>query len=428
MTLAGFAWANATRSVLLLAAFHAAAPSLWSQSGAAASRRPASGVVRSAPSLDHPLDAGGAALDSLLRDARIVLLGENGHGVAEFSHLKAQLVRQLHERYGFDWIVFESGAFECDAAARRVGEQPAAATLLQCLRFPFEHTELLPLFEYVRATAAGARPLRLAGMDIQSQGFDSRPRPGLSAARLVARDPELARRIARADTALFLHPDDGGLGDAAAAYAHRHRDALIHDYRRAARLTEGADRVTFALSEGWVERLALRGGAQSGTGLPARYYELRDEWMARAVRAFADSVAGPRRVIVWLHNDHARYGRFPVGTDSIRSTGGFLREWYGDGVVSLGFLLGRGEIADNARRPRRVVPPPEGSIEGFLAGDGAFRYVVLRGTRDPAFRAWAAQEHPYLRMGLDTLSMTPGREFDALVLVDSVSSPHYVRP
>lgn len=415
---------------VLLAATCAAPTSLQSQVDSVAPAGRAEVAVRSAPSLEHPLGAVGSPLDLLVRDARIVLLGENGHGVAEFSRLKANLVRDLHERYGFDWIVFESGAFECDAAGRRLTQQPETTSLLQCLRFPFEHAELLPLFAYLRATAEGPRPLRLVGMDIQSQGYDSRARPASSAARLASRDPELARRIARADTALFLHPDDGGLGDAAAAFAFRHRDALVADYRAAARLTSGTDRLVFALAEGWIDRLTMRGAAieRGDATLPARYYELRDEWMARAVRALADSVDGPRRVLVWLHNDHARYGRYPVGADSVQSTGGYLRQWFGDDVVSLGVLLGRGEVADNARRPRRVAPLPVGSIEEYLSGAGAFRYLVLRGIGDGAALQWAQTEHPYLRMGLDTLTLTPAREFDALLFVDSVSVPRYVRP
>lgn len=372
------------------------------------------------------LDTELARFAPLLDGARIVLLGENGHGVKEITQAKVELVEWLHRDHGFDLVVFESGMFECDLAWRRLQEATAARALRGCLRYPFEHAEALPLFEYMRASASSRRPLAFSGMDPQAQGYDSEERPRESFARLVGADADLAARVAAADSALFLIPEMGGLGDEVYRFAHVHRDSLTAEYRAAAAATSGVTRHVFSLAEGWVHRLAIRGAAEEEgvEGRPRRYYEVRDQWMARAVSALADSTGAGRKVVVWLHNDHARYGRFPSGGDSIRSTGGFLREWYGDGVVSVGFFLGRGEVADNARRPRTVVPWPEGGLEHHLAGTPG-TYVVLRGNGNPAVRAWADRELPYLRAGLDTLTLTPSAEFDVLMYVDSVSVPTY---
>lgn len=366
-------------------------------------------------------------LDAALKGARIVLIGENGHGVAEHTAIKVRLVEWLHREHGFDLVLFESGFFECGHAFDRISDFTAADALQSCLRYPMEHAELLPLFELSRQSADSGRPLRFGGVDFQSQGFDSDQRPSASFAALSGFDSALARRVARADTALFLVPASGGAGDTLYRFAYDHADSLKADYARAAALTQGHTRWMFRLAEAWVDRLALRGRAarEGSERLPPAYYELRDEWMARAVAAHADSIDGPAKVIVWLHNDHARLGDFPAATgDSIRSTGGFLRGWYGPELFSLGLFFGRGQIANNARRARDVVPLPPGSLESFLAV-APTSYVVLRGNADPAVRDWADASHPYLRMGLDTLSMVPGREFDALIFVDSVSVPTY---
>lgn len=384
----------------------------------------------------HPVQtldlAGGEAelalpeLAEALDGVRIVLLGENGHGVGEFTRAKVRLIEWLHREHGFDLVVFESGLFECGRAWERVRELEPAEALRGCLSYPFEHAELLPLFRTFRETADGPRPLAFGGMDLQAQGFDSGERPETAARWLTTVDPELARRVAASDSALYLVPDSGGAGGEVYRLAHGAAPELLADYRAAAEATEGLPRWTFRLAEGWVERLALRGAleAEGGDQVPGRYYELRDEWMARAVAAHADSLGAPRKVVVWLHNDHARYGRFPIGGDSIRSTGGYLREWYGDQVLSVGLFLGRGTVADNSRRPREVVPLPAGALEGFL-GRAPGSYLVLRGNADPGVREWAAASHPYLRMGLDTLEMTPAREFDALFYIDSVGVPDY---
>ena len=376
--------------------------------------------------LDGELDELGEALD----DAQIVLLGENGHGVKEFTKSKVKLVEWLHREHGFDLVVFESGLFECDRAWRHLAQMEAADALKACLRYPFEHAELLPLFELMQQKRDSAEPLALSGMDFQAQGFDSENHPVETFERLRDADSALARRLALADSGLYLVPQHGGLGDSIYQFAYRHADRLKADYRRAAELTSGPTSLVFQLSVGWIDRLAIRGEAEArGDGrLPGRYFELRDEWMARAVSALADSIDIRRKVVVWLHNDHARYGRFPAtSSDSIRSTGGYLRDWYGEKVFSVGFFMGRGSVADNARRPRPMAPIPSDGLEAYLSR-GPVTYLVLRSNRNPEVTRWANAELPYLRMGLDTLSLTPVREFDALIFVDSVSVPTYQIP
>jgi erythromycin esterase len=54
-----------------------------------------------------------APLADFVGNRRIVLLGESGHGVAEFNHLKVRLVKYLHEELGFDVVAFESSFYEC---------------------------------------------------------------------------------------------------------------------------------------------------------------------------------------------------------------------------------------------------------------------------------------------------------------------------
>lgn len=45
----------------------------------------------------------------LLADKRIVYLGENSHGVAEFNLVKTRLIQYMHQTLGFNIVAFESG-------------------------------------------------------------------------------------------------------------------------------------------------------------------------------------------------------------------------------------------------------------------------------------------------------------------------------
>jgi len=115
---------------------------------------------------------------TVLRDRRIVQLGESGHGVAEFNHAKVRLIKFLHQQMGFDVIAFESGLFECYQANRTAAVNVAAATMRGCIFGVWHTDEVLPLFEYIKSTWSTDRPLLLAGFDTQissARGIPYRP-------------------------------------------------------------------------------------------------------------------------------------------------------------------------------------------------------------------------------------------------------------
>jgi erythromycin esterase-like protein len=131
-----------------------------------------------------------------------------------------------------------------------------------------------------------------------------------------------------------------------------------------------------------------------------------------------------RKIVVWLHNDHARYGAWQAGPLRIRAAGSVLREWMGDDVFSVGLLMGSGEFVDNSRRPRTIPEPPAGSIETVFAGAGHPEGLLPLGWKSSDVGAWADREHAYLR-GDQIFRMRPGQEFDALVWFAKVSPATY---
>ena len=169
-----------------------------------------------------------------------------------------------------------------------------------------------------------------------------------------------------------------------------HGDAAKEIYGRAAELTQGWESWVFRLAMGWVDRLTVRAGTEASSERPARY------------------------------------GDLSVNSQPHRSTGGYLREQYGDAVYSIGLFMGRGRIADNRRKVREVAALDPRGVEGFLnSTDSPASYLVLRGNTDPVVREWANEIRPYLRMGLHTERLVLADEFDALLYVDHVGPPDY---
>ncbi|MEM8485709.1 MAG: erythromycin esterase family protein [Bacteroidota bacterium] len=365
------------------------------------------------------------ALGEQVQDAQIVLLGENGHGVGTFSDIKVDLVQWLYTHHGFDTIIFESGFFECSYAWERIDSLQPYEALQDCLRYPFQHAELLPLFAFIKQQQQTDRPLHLAGMDFQGQGYDSSPRPAYLHDALLPNNPQLARALATADSALHLADEHGGKGNSRYIWAYQNQETLSKLYTEAARHSKGWPKWTLNLTQGWIDRLSIRGAAESNdTNRDLRYYELRDEWMARAVAAHADSMGTRRKVLVWLHNDHGRYGN--IDSHGGKATGNYLRTWYGEQVYSIGFFMGAGTITDNGRTEYTIQVPMQDSIASFMhANTHAASYLLLRENPLPTINSWANTSQPYLRMGLTPHTMVPAAEFDALFFVHSVNPPNY---
>ncbi|WP_296722742.1 erythromycin esterase family protein [Erythrobacter sp.] len=107
------------------------------------------------------------ALGDQLSGKRIVFLGEATHGDGTTLKLKARIVKYLHERHGYDVLLFESGAADMFAANHRIANGENVDLALRDALFPIwaATNEIDDL-----GTVLAATRMDLGGFDMQLSG------------------------------------------------------------------------------------------------------------------------------------------------------------------------------------------------------------------------------------------------------------------
>jgi erythromycin esterase len=110
-------------------------------------------------------------LKNILKDKNVVFLGENSHGVSEFTLLKSRMIRYLHDSLEFDVLAFESNASDAYYANSKIKTSNIQTSIYNSLSSLWHTEEIIPLFDYVKRTHLTKSPLIICGVDfISSNG------------------------------------------------------------------------------------------------------------------------------------------------------------------------------------------------------------------------------------------------------------------
>ena len=372
-----------------------------------------------------------APFGDAIGDARIVQLGESGHGFAEFNHLKVRLIKYLHQHHGFDVLAFESGLWECERAGALAAELTTDDLRRRCAFGVWSTAEVLELWEYVRATAGTDRPLRLTGFDPQqSSRTGSEGRSEWLAALITPVDPDRAAWALEGDAALLALQDSQAMpgtpeataefGPKAVFYAEleawltEHRDALVaHTDPREVDL---AIRLAHTKQAYIAQRAAADGTAS---------YTARDEGMAANLDWLADHRYPDDRIVVWAHNGHVRTGG-GQGPNDPRWMGAWLTDRRDD-VYTVGLYAYRGTAALNSRSVYRLAHPGDASLEAILfsAGTAALFLDWSRAPSGPG-TDWLSVATPTLDWGSRVEPLVLREAYDGVLFVVDVTAPTYV--
>ncbi|MBS4729307.1 erythromycin esterase family protein [Mycobacterium sp. SM1] len=345
-------------------------------------------------------------VDTLIGDARIVLIGESSHGTHEFYEARADITKWLIQRKGFCAVAAEADwpdAYRVNRYVRGLGADDSAEKALSGFeRFPawmWRNVVVRDFTEWLRGhnrqcRSQGRREAGFYGLDLYSLHRSIHE----VIAYLDKVDPLAAAR-ARRRYSCFDHvsADDGQAYGFAAAFGagpscERQAVEQLVEFQRNA--------LAYARRDGLLaedEAFYAQQNAQTVRNAEVYYrsmfsgrvtsWNLRDAHMAQTLQALLAHLDrhrqnSPARIVVWAHNSHVGDARATeMGADGQLTLGQLVRERYGAQSRLIGFTTYAGTVTaasewGGVAERKTVRPALQGSVEDLFHETGKHAFLV----------------------------------------------------
>lgn len=404
------------------------------------------------------------ALEEIIGNARIVLIGEGSHGTHEFYRARADITRWLIEEKGFTGVAAEADwpdAYRVNRFVRGEGNDRNADEALQGFeRFPawmWRNEVVLDFVDWLHGHNRRQRDRNhtqcgFYGLDLYSLHRSMEEVVDY----LDDVDPAAADR-ARRRYECFDHAsgDDGQAYGYAAAFGagescerevvtqlvelQRNRlDYLRHDGAPAEDELFNALQNAAAVRDAEAYyRTMFRGRVAS--------WNLRDSHMVETLEAVLAHLDGEQgntgnaRMVVWAHNSHVGDARATeVGADGQYTLGQLVRERHGKRCRLIGFSTHRGEVTAASEwggpAERKIVRPGlPGSVEELLHDVQQEPFLVRMGGAHPPevtdalntvrlHRAIGVIYQPQTERHSHYFHVRPADQYDALIHIDTTTA------
>jgi len=379
-------------------------------------------------------------LKEIIKDARIVALGEATHGTREFFQMKHRLTEFLVREMGFTIFAMEANWPEAELVNEYVQScQGNPEKLLAGMYFwTWQTQEVLDLLHWMceyNQLSNNESKVTFTGFDMQFSAVATE-----NVIEYIRKVDPSYRQEARIN---YACPDGIGVNNDYEYYSIATKEACRAKFGEVYQKLIDNQEEYIALSTPEEFQRALHNAelvlqtedfSRGDEDLQA--IDLRDEYMAANVKWLLEQANENDKIILWAHNGHIGMG---LG-EKFRTMGSHLRDIYGDEMIVVGFAFYEGEFTaiklhqnSFGRLSKHTAPPAiEESYEWYFHSAGIPRMIInlkdISNSTDNV--GWLIEPHKFRSIGsaydetipdsyFYTTSIT--QEFDIIIYFDETT-------
>lgn len=368
-------------------------------------------------------------LKPLLSEKKLVLLGENGHGVKEHTQIKSKLIKYLYQELGFKVLAFESSLGDCSFSSQQQMNMNAEQLIKQSL-FKVWHTEeMLDLFAWIKDTQSCQSPLTFTGIDIQPSSKES-----ITSKTLCS---------------IFSHIEEA-YGNEIMDLEKKMLDEYVNSYNTTSkkekkikckdmqkryksfsllleenhtRLQEYFDRKSLLLAKRVLQNRDTLLEMISSNFMKS--IKIRNKAMADNIVWLIKEIYKGEKVIIWAHNSHI--AKKMQGLIGFKSTFSYVPSEIKRNSYSIGLFMHTGSAAENNRSIYEVQNPEKDSIEFRMQKIGYdVSFLDISNQYKVSENNWLFKYTYTMNEGKDISLIKPSACYDGLITCSKTRPPNYL--